>query len=57
MISDATYRLPDGHSSAGAFATQAEARQVGNFLIQRARKGVTYYLMDKRGAWEIIRVS
>ena len=54
MIKAATWNLPQGHTSVGAFATVEEAQ---NAARARVGDGAAYYVMDKRGAWEVIRYN
>lgn len=55
-LKPATWRLPEGHESVGAYATQKDATAAA----QEMARTIDYYrwclyIMDKRGAWEIIR--
>ena len=56
MITPASWKLPEGHQSVAAFATEAEARKHAQMdLVNRADGKFAYYLTDKRGAWEVVR--
>ena len=56
MIIDASWKLPEGHESVGAYATEDEARHHAQMdLVKRADGKFAYYLSSKRGAWEVIR--
>lgn len=50
----ASATLPDGHKSIAVFATEDEAVSYARELLRRDHSH-RYYLMDKRGAWEVIR--
>lgn len=55
MITEATWKLPEGHKSVAAHASEADARAVAQMLVPRAPKDIRYYITDKRGAWEVIQ--
>lgn len=52
---DATWKLPEGHESVGAYVHQNEAVQAAQEMA--FGEDGRFYIMDKRGAWEIIRYS
>ncbi len=54
MIVDASWKLPEGHKSVGAYVTLTEATLHARRLAAKDRSWA-YYVMDKRGAAEVIR--
>lgn len=56
MIVPATWKLPEGHQSIAAFASEDEARCHAQMAVVNRDDGkFAYYLSNKRGAWEVIR--
>lgn len=55
-IREATWRLPEGHESVGAFASREEAHTAAQGMVRSHHPpGWTFYISSKRGAWEVIR--
>ena len=54
LVIDATWKLPEGHESVGAYATLTEATLHARHLVEKDRAHA-FYMMDKRGAAEVIR--
>ncbi len=55
-VKPATWKLPEGHEAMAAFATVEEAQDCARGLYGTlGGMNWRYYVMDKRGAWEVIR--
>ena len=54
LVIDATWKLPEGHESVRVYSNKREAEACAKWLAAKYRDWL-YYIMDKRGAAEVIR--
>jgi len=58
MITEANWKLPDGHESVAAFASLHEAEAEARSLLRAGGNGERrFYITNKRGAFEVIRYA